>query len=133
MSLYLALLLHYENSIPRRLTGDLIMIFPVAASALLLVGFLAGCYECVLCYAGISELLRQLFSVSLTYLFLALLRRLGFLAIPDAVLIIGLTFAVLMTGGIRISSRLIRWYTVRIQKNEATRTLIIGGGRPRPC
>lgn len=127
-SLYLGLLLYYESGIPQKLLGELIIVFPVTASALLLAGFVLGCYECVLYYAGISELLRQLAAVLVAYFFLLVLRCFGLIGFPDAVLIIGVMFTFLLTGGIRVSSRIIRWYALNIRRKKATRTLIIGAG-----
>ncbi len=128
VALYLSIFLHYDYMIPHKLLGDFIMILPVAASALLFIGFISGCYECVLYYAGISEILHQFFAVLMTYLFLAVLRHFGLLGFPDAVLIVGMMFTFLLTGGLRVSSRLRRWYIINIRKKTNKRTIIIGAG-----
>ena len=127
-ALYLSLFFYYDKAIPAKTLSDLVMVLPVTASTLLFIGFVAGCYESVLNYAGIAEMLRQLLGVSVTYLFLMLLRFAGLLNFSDAVLALGMMFTFLLTGGIRISGRLLRWYTVKICRRNHKRTLIVGAG-----
>lgn len=128
LSLFFALSLHYENQIPQNLLSEVVITFPVTASALLFFGLILGCYESVLNYAGISELLRQFVAVVLTYFFLELFRHFGLISFSYAVLIMWLVFTFLLSGGIRVSNRVFRWYLINIKKRSYIRTIIIGGG-----
>lgn len=127
-SLFLALSLHYENQIPHKLMSELVITFPVTASALLFFGVVLGCYESVLNYAGISELLRQMGAVVLTFIFLELFRYFRLISFSYAVLIIWAVFTFLLSSCVRIINRVLRWYIMNIRKKKYIRTIIIGGG-----
>ncbi|MDP4109026.1 MAG: nucleoside-diphosphate sugar epimerase/dehydratase [Bacillota bacterium] len=129
LMLYTALLLGFNFSIPERISADMVIYYPVIISAFIFFSYILGCYDEIVQYTGISELLKQLIAVSVTAVSINLLRIIGMVNIPVSVILIMACLLFMATGGIRTLPRIAaRFKCITGNKSRVKRTIIIGAG-----
>ncbi|MBP1737631.1 MAG: polysaccharide biosynthesis protein [Oscillospiraceae bacterium] len=130
ISLFAAAMLRYDGVIDPDCVGALWTAFPFAAGTLLLLALLLGCNDCILSYAGFSEMIRQLITVMGVTFVLYAVKLFGMLSIPHSVIIINGILLYILTGGMRLFFRFYRWVTVSfgLGRRQTKRVLVIGAG-----
>lgn len=128
---YAGVFIRFDGAVPTLYFQYIPSYWLISALILVITGIISGCYFNVWERASISEMIRQTFSVLLTYIGVYLLNSVAIMNIPRGTILISAFISLLGTIGVRLSLRIGIWgmSRVKLMKNrKLNRTLIIGAG-----
>ena len=128
---YAGIYIRFDGIFPAEYVQYVPAFWLISALILVMTGIFSGCYFSVWERASISEMVRQCFSVLVTYISVYFINNIMQLHIPRGTILISAFISLLGTIGIRLSMRIGVWglSRVKLMKHSGTnRTLIIGAG-----
>lgn len=128
---YAGIYIRFDGNVPGVFYQQIPTFWLLSALILVMSGIIAGCYFNVWERASISEMVRQMASVCVTYALMYLLNGVLMLQIPRGAILVSAFISMLGTVGVRLSFRIGVWGMSRfrqMQHKGSTRVLIIGAG-----
>ena len=129
---YAGIYIRFDGIVPVEFFQYIPAFWLLSSLLLLMTGIFSGCYFNVWERASISEMVRQIFSVFLTYVSVYFINSIMDMHIPRGTILISAFISMLGTIGVRLSFRIGVWGLSRVKlmkHSGTTRTLIIGAGQ----
>ena len=129
---YAGVLIRFDGNVPQEYFQYIPVFWLMSSLLLIVAGVIAGCYFNVWERAGISEMVRQVFAVLITYISLFILNNFIDMHIPRGAILIATFICMFGTVGIRLSVRIGIWGLSHLKHNDRgkiNRILIIGAGQ----
>lgn len=129
---YAGVLIRFDGNVPPEYFQYIPTFWLMSSLILVVAGVISGCYFSVWERAGISETVRQVFAVLVTYSTLFILNSFIEMHIPRGSILIATFICMFGTVGIRLSVRIGIWGLSHFKQNERgkiNRILIIGAGQ----
>jgi FlaA1/EpsC-like NDP-sugar epimerase len=132
MGVVFGIMIRFDGSLPEQYLELIPLFWALTALLLLGSGMLMGCYFNVWENASVSEMLRQVFSVTSTHMVVFLANSLFNLGMPRGVILISCMILLFSTIGMRLSARLVMWTVFHFRgpqaKAASQRVLLLGAG-----
>lgn len=132
VSLYLALYLRFDGSIPGNFIDSLYTYAPVFIVATIIIFYILGLYNRIWKYASIGELLAVVYSVTaatLAYIGISyFVMKAGSFPFPRSFFLLNLLLNIFLIGGSRLAWRLVRDNALHMGPDQGKPILIIGAG-----
>lgn len=128
---YAGIYIRFDGNVPPEYFQYIPAFWLISALILIVAGILSGCYFNVWERASISEMVRQIFAVLVTYVSLYFINGALEMHIPRGSILIAAFISLLGTIGVRLSVRIGIWGLSRvklIKEGGSNHTLIIGAG-----
>lgn len=128
---YAGIYIRFDGNVPAQYFQNMPAFWLLSALILVMSGIIAGCYFNVWERASISEMIRQMTSVVVTYAVMYMINAPLQLQIPRGAILVAAFISLLGTIGVRLSFRIGLWGASRfkqMQHKGSTRVLIIGAG-----
>ncbi|MGI6086167.1 MAG: polysaccharide biosynthesis protein, partial [Acetivibrionales bacterium] len=131
-SSYAGIFIRFDGNVPQQYFQYIPVFWLMSSLMLIVAGVISGCYFNVWERAGISEMVRQVFAVLITYSAIFILNGPMNLHIPRGAILVSTFISMFGTVGIRLSVRISIWGISHFKNNsrgKIDRILIIGAGQ----
>lgn len=129
---YAGVFIRFDGNVPVEYFQYIPAFWLMSSLMLIVAGVITGCYFNVWERAGISETVRQVFAVLITYAVLFILNSLINMHIPRGAILVATFISMFGTVGVRLSVRISIWGISHFKNNNRgriDRILIIGAGQ----
>ncbi len=132
LAAYAGILIRFDGNVPQEYFQYIPVFWLMSALTLIVSGIITGCYFNVWERAGISEMVRQVMAVTITYIAVYLINIIMDMHIPRGAILIATFICMFGTVGIRLSFRIGVWGLSHLKhgkRGKINRILIIGAGQ----
>lgn len=129
---YAGVFIRFDGNVPQEYFQYIPAFWLMSSLILIVAGVISGCYFNVWERAGISEMIRQVFAVLITYSTLFILDSFIEMNIPRGSILIATFICMFGTVGVRLSVRISIWGLSHLKHNNSgkiNRILVIGAGQ----